>query len=226
MPSPPEQGAKAQTATTPFRLNSFRDPHPSYRVGFEGWRGTSPELGEISVTYPFRDGEEEIRSIVRGERIPTVLYDVKGLHVAAGLLMPTLNRGTLRVGEDEVAMSRNRLGVTEQSRALHLTHGEDKYRLWAISRLHYALAREASEGRPGVTVQVEQSGKHGMRAMKSGRLHLAFTIEGIAEPTDIALAAMFSGVDRSNLTTGGSARALFTRGRDQAMEIAWGTWQP
>ncbi|GGZ39456.1 hypothetical protein GCM10010387_37100 [Streptomyces inusitatus] len=212
-----------QTVTKPFRLNSFRNRHPEHVAGFEGWRGTSPELGEISVTYPFRTGEEEIRSIVRGEKVPTVLYDTKGLHVAAGLLMPTLNRGTLRVGEDEVTMSRNRLGVTEQSRALHLTHGEDKYRLWAISRLHYALAREPSEGRPGVAIQVEQSGKSTLRAMKSGRLHLAFTIEGLAEPTDIALAAMFSGVDRANLTTGGSIRALFTRGRDQAMEIAWGT---
>ncbi|GGZ39451.1 hypothetical protein GCM10010387_37090 [Streptomyces inusitatus] len=221
MPSPPEQGAKVQIATKPFRLNSFRGA-PSYPSGFEGWRGTSPELGDVSVTYPFRPGEYELSSIVQGEGIPTVRYHTKGLHVVSGLFMPTLNRGTLRVGEDEVTMSRNRLGVTEQSRALHLTHGGDEYRLWAISRLHYALARKPSGERPGVTVQVEQSGKHGMRAMKSGRMHLSFTIEGCAEPTDIALAVMFSGVDRSTLTAGGSVRAMFARGSDQAVELGTG----
>ncbi|MFF8957383.1 hypothetical protein [Streptomyces sp. NPDC014894] len=211
-----------QTATTPFRLTSFRDKHPSYTDGYEGWRGTSPELGEISVTYPFRPGEERMYSLVEGEGIPTVRYDTKGLHVSAGLGMPTLNRGTLRVGDEEVAMSRNRLGVTEQSRALHLTRGEDEYRLWAITGLHYALARQPAGGRPGVTVRVEHSGKFGIRAMRDGRLHLAFAIEGVAEPADIALAAMFSGVDRSNLTPGGSVRAMFARGRDQVLEIGTG----
>ncbi|MER5771760.1 hypothetical protein [Streptomyces sp. NPDC001985] len=211
-----------QTVTTPFRLNCFRNDPFEQRAGFEGWRGTSPELGEISVTYPFMSGEDEMRSIVRGERIPTVLYDTKGMHVSAGLRMPTLNRGVLRVGEREVAMSRNRLGVTDQGRALHLTHGEDEYRLWAVSDLRYALARKASGERPAVTVRVEQSGKAGVRAMKSGRLTLAFTVEGPAEPTDIALAAMFAGVDRANLTPGGSVRALFARGRDQAVELGTG----
>ncbi|MER6914079.1 hypothetical protein ABT354_20595 [Streptomyces sp. NPDC000594] len=211
-----------QTVTTPFRLSGYRDRHPSYTKGFEGWRGSSPELGEMSVLYPVRNAEDEVRSIAQGENIPTAVYDAKGLHVQAGLLMPTLNRGTLRVGEDEVAMSRNRLGVTDQARALHLTHGGDTYRLWAVNRLQYALARDPSGARPGATVRVEQSGKGTMSAMKSGRLYLAFTIEGVADPTDIALAVLFSGVDRSTLTPGGSVRAFFARGRDQAVELGTG----
>ncbi|MER6914080.1 hypothetical protein ABT354_20600 [Streptomyces sp. NPDC000594] len=222
-----------QTVTTPFRLNSFRDPRrtqgferwrdpdPRHTNGSQGWHGTSPELGEIVITFGFTDSGERIWSIAEGEAIPTVRYESKGLHVMAGLRMPTLNGGTLWVGEDEVAMSRNRLGVTDQGRALHLIHGDDTYRLRAIGPLHYVLARDPSGARPGTTIQVKQSGKNGMRAMKSGRLSIAFTIEGAAGPTDIALATIFSGVDRSALTPTGAVRAMFARSCDQV--VAWGS---
>ncbi|GAA2230638.1 hypothetical protein GCM10010232_16220 [Streptomyces amakusaensis] len=202
---------------TTFRMDSHRTHNGSQRPDFLGWRGTSPEFGEITVAYPFMTGEYEIRATVRGDKVPTVLFDVKGFHVP-GLLMPTLNRGTLRVGEREVVMSRNRLGVTRQGRALHLTHGEDQYKLWAISRKHYALARKPSGARPGVTVKVKQSGIGGRRHL-SGGLYLTVTVEGRAEPTDIALAAMFSGVDRSNLTRGGAFRSIFSRGANHIVHL-------
>jgi hypothetical protein len=205
-----------QFATTSFQMDSYH--HKVAGAAFPGWRGTSPELGDVWVSYPYRLGERGIRAVVRGEKIPTAVYDVEGSHVVAlEMQMPTLNRGTLKVGEEEVGMNRNRLGLSHRERALHLSYRTDTYLLWAIDTDYYALARKPSDERAGMTIEVRQHATKG-RLPLTRNTSRTVTIDGSAEPTDVALAAIFSGIDCSNLTAGGATRAMFARGRDFVME--------
>ncbi|MEV3870488.1 hypothetical protein [Streptomyces sp. NPDC049906] len=204
-----------QFATTAFQMDYYHHKVPD--AAFPGWRGSSPELGDVWVSYPYQLGPEAIRSVVRGENIPTVLYDAKGAHVTSVMSMPTLNFGTLKVGEEEVAMSRNRLGLSQRGRALHMTYRTDTYMLWAIDTNYYAFARKPSGERTGVTIEVRQHAGKGRLPLMRNQCRTV-TIDGHAEPTDLALAVMFSGVDCSTLTPGGAVKALFARGRDLIVE--------
>ncbi|MFE0424784.1 hypothetical protein [Streptomyces sp. NPDC058953] len=202
------------TATTPFRLDRYRrkdgGPEPDER----GWQGASAEFGVITVSVGAGNGHDEYRMFTRsgGGSIPTAVFEVRGFHVAH-LFRPTLNRAVLRVGDRTAALSRNRLGITHRGRALRITHAGDHYRLRAVNRKHFVLTRRGDDEDPGTTIRVKESG------FASGR-HVAVTVEGRAEGADIAIAAVFTGVDRANLTRRGAFRAVFSRAFGHLMHLS------
>ncbi|MEV6330314.1 hypothetical protein [Streptomyces sp. NPDC051909] len=187
------------TTVTPFTLAPWKEGRrPDVR---SGWRGTSPEFGEIVLTCPLpRVVPESVVSEARGGLLPVTTFESRGIHVE-NLRLPTLNRATLRVGDRHVYLARNRIGATLVQRALQLRHAGDAYRLAALDRRGYTLTRAADDEDPGVTVTVRESGRG-----KGARL--AVRAEGgRAEAADLALALIFAGVDRSALTRVGAVKA-------------------
>ncbi|WP_030665580.1 hypothetical protein [Streptomyces cellulosae] len=191
------------TTISPFTLTYWKEKQPVGRTKF-GWRGTSPELGDIRVVYPAgRDVPNVIVTEVRGALIPAATFETRGMHTDV-LSMPTLNRATVRVGDGLVRMSRNRWGLTHRGRSLHMTYLGDAYRLTAIDRRAYELSRQPDAEDAGVVLTVRQSG------LGSGK-KLTVQAAGRVLPADVSLAALFSGVDRSVLTRRGAVRAGFSR---------------
>ncbi|MEV8224764.1 hypothetical protein AB0P41_01575 [Streptomyces sp. NPDC079167] len=191
------------TTISPFTLAQWSEKQPVGRKKF-GWRGTSPDFGDIQVVYPAgRDVPNAMTTEVRGGLIPTAVFEIRGAH-AEVVSMPTLNRSTLRVGDGLVRMSRSQWAPTHEGRALRMTYLGDTYRLKAINRRAYALSRQADAEDPGCSVTVHQGG------MGSGR-RMTVQAAGRVLPADITLAVLFTGVDRSVLTRRGAVRAGFSR---------------
>ncbi|MFD9539436.1 hypothetical protein [Streptomyces sp. NPDC060022] len=191
------------TTIGPFVLAYFKEKQPHGRTKF-GWQGTSPEFGDIRVVYPAgRDMTNALVTEVRGGLIPASTFETRGAHTDVAP-MPTLNRSTLRVGDALVRMHRNRWAPTHRGRSLHMTYLGDSYRLTAINRRAYELSRQPDSEGPGAVVRVRQSG------VGSGR-RVTVQATGRVLPGDVALAALFAGVDRSVLTRRGAVRAGLSR---------------
>ncbi|MFF5975101.1 hypothetical protein ACFY7C_26705 [Streptomyces sp. NPDC012769] len=186
------------STVTPFTLHRWQEGRRPERLN--GWRGVSPEFGEITLVAPVpRTLPEVVVSEIRGGLLPPAVYESRGIH-AENLTLPTLNRATLRVADRIVPMSRNRMGATLNQRALSLRHAGDTYRLSALDKRGYVLSRAADAEDPGVTITVRESGRG------KGR-KLTVRAAGRAEGGDLSLALIFAGVDRSALTRFGAVRA-------------------
>ena len=190
------------TDVTPFDLHAWKEGNRhDHRAG---WKGVSPEFGEITLTCPLpRTSPESIVSEVRGGLLPTASFEARGMHVE-GIRLPTLNRSTLRVGDRVVYVNRNRFGATLEQRALTMRYAGDHYRLAALDKRGYVLTRRPDEEDPGVTVTVRESGR-------GSRRRLSVRVAGRAEGGDLALGLIFAGVDRSTLTRVGAVKAGISR---------------
>lgn len=190
------------TQSTPFQLRTWQGGEKG-QVRRIIWEGKSPEWGDIRVAAlpPVHDNVRATE--VTGGHLPTVVFESRGMQVMM-TERPTLNGPTLRVGGTGAYLKRNRWGATHRGRALHIKYGGDKYRLWAVNRREYVLMREADNEDRGVTVKVKESGM-----AKWKRVDVSVT--GRALGADIALALVFSGVDRAVLTRRGAVRAGFAR---------------
>lgn len=190
------------TDVTPFALQAWKEGNRRHYSA--GWKGVSPEFGEIVLTCPLpRTTPESIVSELRGGLLPTTSFEARGIH-AEGLTLPTLNRSTLRVGDRMVYLDRNRFGATLAQRAVAMRYAGDRYRLAAIDKHGYVLTREADDEDPGVTITVRESGRGRNR-------RLSVQAAGRAEGGDLALGLIFAGVDRSALTRIGAVRAGISR---------------
>ncbi|MFD8015067.1 hypothetical protein [Streptomyces sp. NPDC058955] len=191
------------TDVTPFELHRWKEGgRYDHRAGF---RGVSPEFGEIVLTAPLPRSNQEaaVVSELRGGLLPTASFEARGIHTDV-VKLPTLNRSTLRVGDRVVPMSRNRAGFTLDQRALHLRFAGDDYRLSALDKTGYVLSRLPDDEDPGVTVTVRETGR--------GKKHrLTVRVAGRAEGGDLSLALIFAGVDRSALTRLGAVKAGVSR---------------
>ncbi|MFD5148861.1 hypothetical protein [Streptomyces sp. NPDC058401] len=184
--------------TTPFTLGTWRS-HGTNELAREGWRGESPEWGEITVASLHGADGGAGATEVTGPRIPRVVFRSRGIR-PLGTERPSLNEATLRVGGATVALERNRWAATHRGRALRMRYLGDQYRLWAVDRRQYVLMREADNEDRGVTFRVKESG-----IGKWKRIEVSVT--GRALEADVALAVLFAGVDRSVLTRRGAVRA-------------------
>ncbi|ARF74267.1 hypothetical protein RM717_05490 [Streptomyces griseus] len=191
------------TTATAFTLRAWAEGRTHERR--TGYRGTSPEFGEIVLTAPLprKNTPGGLVSEVRGPSIPTATFESRGIHTEAADL-PTLNGSVLRVGDALVHLRRNRFGLTRRARALHFRYGGDRYRLWAAGRKKFVLRREADDEDPGVSATATRSGFGGSRKV-------VVRVSGRALAADIALVALFAGVDRAPLTRGGAVRAALAR---------------
>ncbi|MFC9590666.1 hypothetical protein ACFTUC_12925 [Streptomyces sp. NPDC056944] len=187
---------------TPFDLQAWKEGNRhDHRAG---WKGVSPEFGEITLTCPLpRTSPESLVSEVRGGQLPTASFEARGAHVE-GMRLPGLNRSTLRVGDRVVYVTRNRFGATLEQRALEMRYAGDRYRLAALDKHGYALSRAADDEDPGVRITVREGGRGRNR-------RLSVHVDGRAEGGDLALALIFAGVDRSTLTQLGAVRAGLSR---------------
>ncbi|MEU0664518.1 hypothetical protein ABZ508_07370 [Streptomyces lavendulocolor] len=191
------------TTISPFTLTHWRERRKGERTQW-GWQGSSPEFGDIRVVYPAQPHlQEKVVTEVSGGLIPTATFEARGIHTE-GMTRPSLNRAVLRLGDGHVRMSRNRWGMTHRGRSLHMTFLGDGYRLTAVDRNAYTLSRAADAEDPGVVISVRQSG------WGKGK-RMTVQAEGRVLHADIALAALFCGVDRSVLTRRGAVRAGFAR---------------
>ncbi|WP_030568735.1 hypothetical protein [Streptomyces aureocirculatus] len=190
------------TTTASFTLHYWKQREKGKKRQF-GWQGISEEFGDIKVTNQYQSHHESLTAEVRGGSIPTATFESRGIHTAA-MFRPSLNRATLRVGDAHVYMTRNRLGVTHRGRSLTLKYAGDKYQLAAINRRTYVLRREADDEDRGVIITVRETGR-------GSRKKFTITVEKRAVGADIALAALFTGVDRATLTRRGAVRAGISR---------------
>ncbi|MFF9865033.1 hypothetical protein ACF1G0_06370 [Streptomyces sp. NPDC013953] len=192
------------TTITPFTLTFWKGERPPGKPRPRGWQGTSPEYGDIRVLWPAPPHvDERIATQVSGDLIPTVTLETRGIH-AELLVLPSLNRSTVRVGDGLVSLSRNRFAMTKRGRSLRMTYLGDHYRLTAIDRKAYTLARTPDADDPGAVLTVRQSGLG-----KSKKVSVQ--ANGRVLPADLALAVLFSGIDRAVLTRGGAVRAGIAR---------------
>ncbi|MFE5940936.1 hypothetical protein [Streptomyces sp. NPDC056480] len=190
------------TQVSPFELQAWKEGNRHHYSA--GWKGVSPEFGEITLTAPLpRTNPETLVSEVRGGLLPVASFEARGMH-AEGLKLPTLNRSTLRVGDRMVYVSRNRFGATLVQRALTMKYAGDQYRLAALDKNAYVLTREPDDEDPGVRITVRESGRGKNR-------RLSVRVEGRAEGGDLALGLIFAGVDRSALTRIGAVKAGISR---------------
>lgn len=191
------------TTVSPFTLAYEKRREPGGRPQY-GWRGRSPEFGEVRVVWPaLPHASGAIVTEAGGDRLPTARFETRGL-LSDLVSMPTLNRATCRVDGRLAGLDRNRWAVTRRGRSLRLRYLGDHYRLTAIGRHAYRLTRLADGEDPGVLVTVRRSGIAGGR-------RLTVRAAGRVLPADLALAALFAGVDRSVLTRRGAVGAGFRR---------------
>ncbi|MFF5444224.1 hypothetical protein [Streptomyces sp. NPDC012888] len=188
--------------TAPFTLNAWQGGGKG-EPARHGFRGTSPEWGEITVSSLPSPAEDVCAVQVLGGHLPEAVYESRGIQVVIAE-RPTLNGATLRVGGAHAYLKRNRWAATHRGRALHLKHAGDRYRLWAVNRRSYVLHRAADNEDRGVTVTVREAGF-------GKRKRAEVTVAGRAVGADIALAVLFTGVDRSALTRRGAVRSGISR---------------
>ncbi|MFD3352524.1 hypothetical protein [Streptomyces fradiae] len=192
------------TAITPFALVRWKSPKTPGEPRQYGWTGTSPEFGEVRVVWPaLPHATNAVVTEVAGGRLPAARFETRGL-LSDLVSKPTLNRATCRVDGRLVAMERNRWAVTHRGRALRMRYMGDDYRLTALGKHAYRLERLRDDEDPGVVVTAHETG------VGSGR-RVTLRAAGRVLPADLALAALFSGVDRSVLTRRGAVRAGFKR---------------
>ncbi|WP_433401541.1 hypothetical protein [Streptomyces sp. CA-146814] len=191
------------TTASPFTLTFWKEGRAHERR--EGYRGTSPEFGEIVLTAPLprKNTPDSLVSEVRGPSIPTATFETRGIHTEATDL-PTLNGSVLRVGDALVHLRRNRFGLTHRARALHFRYGGDRYRLWAVNRKKFVLRREPDDEEAGFSATAVRSGFAGSRKV-------VVRVSGRALAADLALVTLFIGVDRAPLTRGGAVRSALAR---------------
>ncbi|MDT0494787.1 hypothetical protein RM717_30270 [Streptomyces griseus] len=157
------------------------------------WAGTSEEFGTIEVRYPADGPMGSTTARVLGSAIPTTLligwslFDDK----------PRLTSAQLQVEGESVKLRRNPWAVSRKGRSLRMEYGGTEYRCRAVRRKRYVFTR------PGLVVTVTQSG------IGRKRRRVLVMIDGPAEPIDISLAVLFSGVNRAQLTLGGAFRTGF-----------------
>ncbi|WP_411105648.1 hypothetical protein [Streptomyces sp. cmx-4-9] len=201
------------TQSTPFALRPWQggEKNELRRVG---WQGQSAEWGDVTVASLPHPQDDVRATEAVGGHIPRAVFESRGIQVTI-TERPTLNGATLRVGDAVVYLRRNRWGATHRGRALHMKHAGDRYRLWAVDRREYVLMREADNQDRGVTIRVKESG-----IAKWKRIDVSMT--GRAVGADIALALVFTGVDRSALTRRGALRAGFSRVFHVAADSAMG----
>ncbi|MEU7279305.1 hypothetical protein AB0A69_11085 [Streptomyces sp. NPDC045431] len=192
------------TTLTPFTLTFWKGERSRGKPLLRAWQGTSPEYGDMRVLWPAPPYVDSlITTQVSGGLIPTATLETRGIH-AELVGMPTLNRATARVGDGLVSLSRNRFAMTKRGRSLRMTYLGDHYRLTAIDRKAYTLARTPNADDPGVVLTVRQSG------LGKGK-KVSVQANGRVLPADLALAVLFAGVDRAVLTRGGAVRAGIAR---------------
>ncbi|WP_236241834.1 hypothetical protein [Streptomyces sp. CC228A] len=176
--------------TMSFEMREIRDEGRALH-----WSTTSEDFGDIRVRYP-ADIRPKRGTAARaeGSTIPTALMISWSIFEDK----PRLTGAQLSVDGREAQLRRNRWAVSRKRRALRITHDGTTYRCTAISRKRYVLTR------PGLAITVTDSG------IGRKRRRLLVQIDGPAEPVDISLAVLFSGVNRSHLTLGGAFRAGFS----------------
>ncbi|MFC9297232.1 hypothetical protein ACFTWH_01860 [Streptomyces sp. NPDC057011] len=199
--------------STPFELSTWQGGEKG-QPRRTGWQGQSPEWGEITVASLPHPHDNVRATEATGGQIPRVVFQSRGIQVMV-TERPTLNGATLRVGDAVVYLKRNRWAATHRGRALQMKYAGDRYRLWAVNRRAYILMREADNEDRGVTVKVKESG-----IGKWKRVDVSVT--GRALGADIALALVFTGVDRSVLTRRGAVRAGLSRIFHVAADSAMG----
>jgi hypothetical protein len=192
------------TTITPFALARWKSQTVPGEPRQFGWTGTSPEFGEVRVVWPaLPHTRNAVVTEVSGPGLPTARFETRGM-LSDLVSKPTLNRASCRVDGRFVSMDRNRWALTHRGRALRMRYLGDDYRLTALGKRAYRLERLRDDEDPGVTVTAHQTG------MGSGR-RVTLRAEGRVLPADLALAALFAGVDRSVLTRRGAVRAGFKR---------------
>ncbi|WP_374982874.1 hypothetical protein [Streptomyces fradiae] len=192
------------TAITPFALVRWKSPRTPGEPRQSGWAGTSPEFGDIRVVWPaLPHATGAVAAEVTGGRLPAARFETRGLH-ADLVSRPTLNGAACRVDGRFVAMERARWAVTHRGRALRMRYLGDDYRLTALGKHAYRLERLRDDEDPGVVVTAHETG------MGSGR-RVTLRAAGRVLAADLALAALFAGVDRSVLTRRGAVRAGIRR---------------
>ncbi|MFF8266338.1 hypothetical protein ACF059_02985 [Streptomyces sp. NPDC016562] len=199
--------------STPFELSPWQGGDKG-GLRRTGWQGRSPEWGEITVASLPHPHDNVRATEVTGGQIPRAVFQSRGIQVLV-TERPTLNGATLRVGDAVVYLKRNRWGATHRGRALRMTYGGDRYRLWAVNRREYVVMRKADNEDRGVTVKVKQSGIGKWKRVQ-------VTVVGRALGADIALALVFTGVDCSMLTRRGALRAGLSRVFHVAADSAMG----
>ncbi len=173
--------------TISFEMREIRDERRALH-----WSTVSEAFGDIRVRYP-----ADIRPATgtgaraEGSVIPTALMISWSIFEDK----PRLTGARLWIDGREVTMRRSRWAVSRKRRALRLTYDGTAYRCTAVSRKRYVLTR------PGLAITVTDSG------IGPKRRRLQVVIDGAAEPVDVSLAVLFSGVNRSHLTLGGAFRA-------------------
>ncbi|MEU2185039.1 hypothetical protein [Streptomyces thermolilacinus] len=192
------------TTITPFALTHWKSERTQGELRQFGWTGTSPEFGEVRVVWPaLPKAPNVVVTEVSGPGLPTARFETRGL-LSELVSKPTLNRATCRVDGRFVAMERHRWAVTHRGRALRMRYLGDDYRLTALGKRAYRLERLRDDEDPGVVVTAHQMG------IGNGR-RVTLRAAGRVLPADLALAALFAGVDRSVLTRRGAVRAGIKR---------------
>ncbi|WP_159030065.1 hypothetical protein [Kitasatospora albolonga] len=174
--------------TASFVLKELRDEERALY-----WSGTSEEFGTIEVRYPADGPVGSATARARGSAIPTT-------HLIGWAIFqdkPRLTHARLQVEGEDAKLWRNRWAVSRKGRSLRMEYGGTEYRCRAVRRKRYVFTR------PGLVVTVTQSG------IAPKRRTILVVIDGSAEPVDLSLAVLFSGVNRSQLTLGGAFRAGF-----------------
>ncbi|GGQ03276.1 hypothetical protein [Streptomyces roseolilacinus] len=192
------------TTLTPFALVHWKSERTPGEPRQSGWIGTSPEFGDVRVVWPaLPHASNAVVAEVSGGGLPTARFETRGL-LSDLVSQPTLNQATCRVDGRFVAMERNRWALTHRGRALRMRYLGDDYRLTALGKRAYRLERLPDDEDPGVVVTAHQTGIGGGR-------RVTLRAAGRVLPADLALAALFAGVDRSVLTRRGAVRAGFKR---------------
>ncbi|MEV6260941.1 hypothetical protein AB0M42_09340 [Streptomyces sp. NPDC051784] len=200
------------TTIDPFTLTYRKEKQPHGRTRC-GWEGASGELGDIRVIYPAGSGMANVLvAEASGGLIPTATFETRGVHTEVAS-MPTLNRSTLRLGDGQVKMERNRWAPGHRGRGLRMTYQGDTYRLTAINRRAYELIRLRDSEDPGAGIVVSESGR-------GSRRKVTVRATGRVLPADVSLAVVFTCVDRSVLTRRGAVRAGISR-----IFGFWAEWQ-
>ncbi|AZS87015.1 hypothetical protein ELQ87_24240 [Streptomyces griseoviridis] len=177
-----------------FELRPFR------AKGTHGWRGVLGEFGEVTVEVRRRQrsvkaGSRQSEVRVHGDGVPEILF------LTVGPARPTLRNARLTVGGEAVPVAFDGRGLRNTARALRFTCRE---------RAHTYVAESWDRGgtlsRSGVVVSV----RRGKSPTGKGMSGLG-TVEGVADATDLALAALFEAVDRQELTTSGAVASVLGR---------------
>ncbi|MFE2942709.1 hypothetical protein ACFXKG_27190 [Streptomyces sp. NPDC059255] len=179
---------------TTFRLEPWETRNGQRATHQFGWRGDSEDFGEVVVTYPVARQNLTVLVGAKGDRIPETWFEGFGEGKS-----PSLSLMKLRIGTTPVTVKRRGWALTKRGRALRFEHDGRKYTCVAVRR-----GKDYLVSHDGVRIKVASKGT-------GGRKHLTVDVDGTAEPVDISLAVIFSGVNRANLTLGGAIKSAVAR---------------